>query len=320
MIKVDNSYMFRKILLGLLPAAVFWYNYSLMTTGQYSGLAFMILWGLCIWNVIDSKDSNFIMERHFRLTEVAFFLLPLSSLIFTFVIGAQAVGMTGDEFEQAGAAIGTAIGGTFVIFFNLLIGGVLGLVMHIIAGKYDKKTKEETSSPGGKHGILITTAILYLLAIILGTTAAGNTVIEQEQQLEEIKQELQTPGQETSEGQIMEKKEVDISIEDKTFIEADIYSNRFSDEIGLDLQFTNNTDKEIVGVKGVLTIYNIFDEEVKAISVGYDDGLLPNESKIWESVLEYNQFIDEDVALRNLDVENMKYTWSVDKVIYKNGS
>lgn len=316
MIKVDNSYMFRKILLGLLPACVFWYNYSLMTTGQYSGVAFLILWGLCIWNVIDSKDSNFVIERHLRLTEVAFFLLPLSSIVFTFVIGAQTVGMTGDEFEQAGAAIGTAIGGTFIILFNLLIGSVLGLIMHIFAGKYDKKVKNETLSVGGKHGILLTTAVLYIIAIVLGTTAAGNAIIEEEQKTNEIKQNLQVPGETLNQESNQENNDVEVTLIDKGFQEGDIYSGSFMDQVTIDLKFKNKTDNKVIGVKGELVFYDVFSDEVKRINISYDEPIEPNNSNTWKGAVEHNEFISSDVKFKDLSIDTLKYHWELEKIVY----
>ena len=130
-----------KLILALLPAAVFTQNYGWMTANAYIGWAFLLIWALMIWSVAQFTEKNQVLERLFRQTEIGFFLLPVSAIVLTFVLGAQAVSSTTSSAGQAGAAIGTAIGGTFAVILSFIFGLTGGVIMHLVAGKYDKKAE-----------------------------------------------------------------------------------------------------------------------------------------------------------------------------------
>ena len=104
------------------------------------------------------------------------------------------------------------------------------------------------------------------------------------------------------------------------FPEADYMSGDFQNQITLDLKFTNETDKDIAGVQGILTLYDIFDNKISVITVSYDKGIPAHTSKVWASGIDYNEFIDEDVKLKNTELQNLKYKWEVNTIIYKDGS
>ena len=41
---------------------------------------------------------------------------------------------------------------------------------------------------------------------------------------------------------------------------------------------------------------------------------------MWKAGIDYNQFIDEDVKLKNTELENLKYKWEIYTIIYEDGS
>src|SRR3989344_2635018 len=165
-----------KILLALLPALIFWQNYAWMTLNSYLGIAFLMIWALMIWSVYQFTEKNHIIERFFRLTEISFFLLPLSAIVFLFVLGSKAVSSTTNGFEQAGAALGTAIGGTFVVVLSFIIGLAGGVIMHLITNKHEKKAEaseiKQAETLSNKHGIILSLVAIILLAIIMGSVSS----------------------------------------------------------------------------------------------------------------------------------------------------
>jgi len=86
------------------------------------------------------------------------------------------------------------------------------------------------------------------------------------------------------------------------------------------LKFTNETNKNIKGVEGVLTFYDIFDNKILATKISYDEGISANGSKIWKVGRDYNQFMDEDIKLKNKELQNLKYKWEVNTIVYEDGS
>lgn len=138
---MNKKYLATKILATLLPTLILWQNYGWMTMNKGLLYAFFVIWAFLIWRVLKLEDKNHILYKVFRFSEIGAFLLPISALILTFGFGAKAVSSTSDEFAQAGAAIGTAVGGFFVVFIAFIFGLFGGIILHLIANRYEKKMK-----------------------------------------------------------------------------------------------------------------------------------------------------------------------------------
>ena len=302
---IIKKHIVLKILLALLPALIFWQNYAWMTLNSYLGIAFLIIWALMIWSVYQFTEKIHIIERFFRLTEISFFLLPLSAIVFSFVLGSKAVSSTSNGFEQAVAALGTAIGGSFVVVLSFIIALAGGVIMHLITNKYEKKAEasdiKQAETLSNKHGIILSLVAIILLAIIMGFISSAQHSANTEQ----VKTET---------------KKVTLEITKKGFNAADYMSGTYQDQITMSLKFTNTTDNEIRGVEGVLTFYDIFDNKISSTKVSYVESIPANGSKVCESGTDYNQFMDEDVKLKNTELKDLKYKWEVSTIIFADGS
>ena len=190
-----KKHLVLKILLALLPTLIFWQNYAWMTLNSYLGIAFLIIWALMIWNVYHLTGKNHIIERLFRLTEISFFLLPLSAIVFSFVLGSKAVSSTTNEFEQAGAALGTAIGGTFIVILSFIIGLAGGVIMHLITNKYEKKAEasdiKQRDSLSNKHGVILSLVSVIMLATIMGSISSVQSSVAVIKEKEELSNSFQ---------------------------------------------------------------------------------------------------------------------------------
>lgn len=172
-----KNHILRKVLLALLPTLVFTQNYAMMTGNKALGLGFLAIWFVMIWSAWQLTEKYHISERLLRLTELGFFLLPISAVIYTFVIGARVVGSAGSEAQQAGAALGTAIGGTFVVGLMFVVGLIGGIIMHLITSSYDKKAeKSGVKQPeifANKNGVALSIVGVFAIAIIFGSVASA---------------------------------------------------------------------------------------------------------------------------------------------------
>lgn len=96
------------------------------------------------------------------------------------------------------------------------------------------------------------------------------------------------------------------------------YERRF---VGLHIAYENKTDKDMVGVKGVLRITDIFGDKILNIRWSYDEGIPANSTRVERgSGLRVNQFMDEHMKLWNSDFEKLKATFEVQTVIFKDGT
>jgi len=111
------------------------------------------------------------------------------------------------------------------------------------------------------------------------------------------------------------KEKVGVEVVNKGFRTSD-----YDDYITIKLRFTNRTDKDIKGVKGIIIFYDIFDEEIYKIGISYDDGIAKRDSAVWNGEIDYNQFKDDHKELRATELESLKYEWLPDTIIYQDGS
>lgn len=110
-----------------------------------------------------------------------------------------------------------------------------------------------------------------------------------------------------------------VEVVNKDFRPSDWQSGTYEDKILIDVKFTNNTDKDIKGVMGTLTFYDIFDTQIYETTVSYDDGLPKGTNKVWYGGIDYNQFMTEHEKLRATELGNLKYKWLPEKIVYSDG-
>jgi hypothetical protein len=86
------------------------------------------------------------------------------------------------------------------------------------------------------------------------------------------------------------------------------------------LAFENKTDKDIRAFKGSISIQDLFDIEIKSISLTIDDPVLAGETFKGTYTTDYNQFMDEDTRLKSKDMDDLKVVWTPEKIIFVDGT
>lgn len=170
-----------KFLFALLPALLLMQNCAWMTLNRMVGVIFLVLYAVVVWSVWKMTVKEAIITRLLRLTEIAFFIMPISSLILTSSAGSIAVSTGSNDAEKAGAAIGTALAGGAILIFTLVIGLIGGLIIHLIANRYERKLEklvpaEGDNTTGMSHGVLITLGVVIVLTIFANSVAETPTL------------------------------------------------------------------------------------------------------------------------------------------------
>jgi len=83
--------------------------------------------------------------------------------------------------------------------------------------------------------------------------------------------------------------------------------------------FKNKTDRDISGVKGSVTFYDMFDEKIKSLTLSYDDGIKANKTINYKATTDYNQFKSEDKKLKSTELSKIKVTWEPEQLIFSDG-
>lgn len=108
---------------------------------------------------------------------------------------------------------------------------------------------------------------------------------------------------------------ITVALFDIGYQEAD-----YEDYIYYEVAFQNNTSKDIKAVKGSISITDLFDDEIKLINVVFDEGIKGNQVYKTTYTTDYNQFRDEDKQLRSKTINEIKYTWTPEKILFSDGT
>jgi hypothetical protein len=94
----------------------------------------------------------------------------------------------------------------------------------------------------------------------------------------------------------------------------------YEDYITYKFIIKNKSNKKIRAVKGGITFTNLFDDEISSLSFVYDQPIEARTEANWNATTDYNQFKDEDRALKNKDLKDLKVIWKPEKIIFEDGT
>ncbi|WP_299444101.1 hypothetical protein [uncultured Aquimarina sp.] len=82
----------------------------------------------------------------------------------------------------------------------------------------------------------------------------------------------------------------------------------------------NKSNKDIRAIKGNIVFTNLFGDKINTLSFVYDDPIKSGRKNNYNATTDYNQFIEEDRALKNKDLKDLKIIWEPLKVIFSDGT
>lgn len=113
---------------------------------------------------------------------------------------------------------------------------------------------------------------------------------------------------------------IGVRLTKKSFREADFLRGDAGDIITLELVFQNKLPKDVRAFKGSIIIEDLFGDRIQGFGIKVDDPIKSGDYVEWRGGLDYNQFDDEDRALRGAELSEIKATMRVETVIYDDGS
>ncbi len=106
-----------------------------------------------------------------------------------------------------------------------------------------------------------------------------------------------------------------VTVFDKGYVEYD-----YQKYITYKFAFENKTDKDITAFTGQLVFTDLFDQEIKTISLTYDSGIQANTITDYSATTDYNQFRDEDQLLKSKSLKQVKLVWKPAKILFADGT
>lgn len=134
------------------------------------------------------------------------------------------------------------------------------------------------------------------------------------QELTSIKESIATAEEETK----VQSGDVTVEVLDKASKEGNygmIYCT-FS------FQVTNNTDKDIQGVEGILSINDLFDKEIIQFQCDFTGQTIPAKQSIVKNDMsvDINQFISEHQKLYTTDFKDLIFEYKVSQIVFTDGT
>jgi len=100
-----------------------------------------------------------------------------------------------------------------------------------------------------------------------------------------------------------------------------VFEANYSDRLGFNLLLTNNTEKDIKAVQGILIFTDLFDSKITQVRLTMERNVPAGQTiKNNDYSMELNKFDSEDQRLRTIDIENLKMRFEVHGIIFKDGS
>lgn len=215
---------------------------------------------------------------------------------------------------------------------KLIIGSMIAVLLFILAGcgcehEYDdgKITKEPTCTEEGEKTFTCT---------LCEKTKVESVRVKEHSYKEEITKEatFEEEGEKTftcefcgdsyTEAIPVRDDEVVVTVLSKTNLEADYSAGRYSERVEFTFEVANKTDKQIKGVQGVLTICDLFGEEILSINCDFTGNIIASNQTITVGDLgiDINQFMNSHIKLYNTDFSDLKFEYKIKNIVYADGS
>lgn len=116
--------------------------------------------------------------------------------------------------------------------------------------------------------------------------------------------------------------DVTVLVTDKINIPENPDEWRFSDSVTFKFSVKNNTDKDIQGVQGILTIKDLFGVNISKVKCDFTGQTIKaGQTVVVDNLgIEINPFIDSEVKIYNTDYRDLKFSYEVSKIVFEDGS
>lgn len=167
--------------------------------------------------------------------------------------------------------------------------------MHYIKGNYCKKVRILL-----KYGVILAVFILLILTITFKFKSNSTSIVCNNSQK--------------------------ISIE---VLEKELVTSHGIDFLFLKLKFINNTKKAINNVSGNITFFDLSDDQMYSVDLGYPrfprtkipaEAIAINSSEEQNYPISYFEYVEELFWLNNTPLKHLKCEWNTHEIIYEDGT
>ena len=111
------------------------------------------------------------------------------------------------------------------------------------------------------------------------------------------------------------RKAVNLTVASKGFQKAD-----YEEYITIKVAYENTSGKDVRAFHGKIQFTDLFGKEIYESGLTTSDPVKAGESKIWNGNIRYNQFMENQKALRFTALTDMKVVWKPAAILFVDGS
>lgn len=137
-------------------------------------------------------------------------------------------------------------------------------------------------------------------------------------ELTSIKESIESAEKETE----LQSEDVTVTVISKGELPADTKAWRFNNVCTLAFQITNNTDKDIQGIEGALTVKDLFGKTIKTMGCDFTGTTIHAGETITNDDLIYetNEFLDDDMKFYNTAFNDLKFEYATSQIVFTDGT
>lgn len=137
-------------------------------------------------------------------------------------------------------------------------------------------------------------------------------------ELDALKAQIEAEKAET----VLSERDVTVIVTGKSVTPMDTNNWVFYNYVDFVFSITNNTEKDIQGIQGTLTVSDLFGVEIITISCDFTGNTIPAGETIVVDDLTYecNDFDDADMKLFNENYEDLKFAYTVTQIVFTDGT
>ncbi len=313
----DVKFPTRKVVHSLVIACLWTILVSFASVFAFSFVGFIILFWVYLFSIWKLESKEYIFYYSIKTIRALFFFLPLSAVFYSISLTNTMVESSWSSLEAWATAVWWAIWGFIVIGLCLIIWLVWGLIIWTFA----KKPKKEQNT--WRSIWILFLIILWLSFYYLSQTSEVEKVINWDNM--GTQKNTSNIISTTSTWVIIEEKKNNKEGETKL---SDLLSFKltsynlvkwdWSDSFEFSYEIENKSWKNILWYKWSFEIFDLFDDSLWKFNIDKIETF-----SSWTLVKEkwnysYNEFLSDNVKLWKAKFEDLKYKYSISKIIYEN--
>ena len=111
-----------------------------------------------------------------------------------------------------------------------------------------------------------------------------------------------------------------LAVSSKDFIPSNARAGRYSDYLTFRVAYENTSGRDIRAFRGRVRFTDLFGDEIYAFGITIQDPIVSGAHGTWDGQIDYNEFVDDHVRVRQTDLDDMRVEWLPSGVIFADGT